>query len=189
MGKQKVEEMLKPLFILFLVVFSLSLGSCSNPASGLKSYVDAQDGYRFLYPNGWVRVSLTQAQQGVDVVYHDIIERTANLSVIVSGVPEDKSLIDLGTATDVGYKLLKQSLVSSEREVDLISAETHEVEGQPYYFLEYEVKLPDSQERHNLASVTVNHGKLLTFNISAPQKQWQKAKQIYREVVASFSVY
>jgi len=70
--------MLKQIAAILLVVLSLSLTGCASAASGLKSYVDSTDGYEF-YP-GWLPVKVSN---GPDVVFHDLIETTENVSVVV----------------------------------------------------------------------------------------------------------
>ena len=174
-----------------LVVLSVSLSGCSVGISGLQSYVNATNGYEFLYPNGWVPVEVKDASESVDVVFRDIIERTENLSVIVSDVPKDKNLEDLGTPSEVGYRFLKAAnkLPNSSREADFINAESHQVNGKTYYILEYEVKLPDNYERHNIASVAVSRGKLYTFNLSTRQGRWSKVQDTFRTAANSFTVY
>lgn len=183
--------MFKSLRIVVLTIISLTLVSCSFGLAGLQSYVDAGDGYQFLYPNGWVGVDVKQSSQGVDVIFRDIIEPSENLSVIVSDVDQEKTLSDLGTPTEIGYYLLKQMNNNEEngREVDLINAESREVEGQTYYNLEYEVTLPNQAQRHNLASIAVSRGKLFTFNLSTVQQRWDKVKDLFETSVNSFSVY
>ncbi|MDJ0600195.1 MAG: photosystem II reaction center PsbP [Crocosphaera sp.] len=183
--------MFKSVRILVLTIISLTLISCSVGLAGLQSYVDAADGYQFLYPSGWVGVDVKQSSQGVDVIFRDLIEPSENLSVIVSDVDEEKTLTALGTPTEVGYYLLKQMNNNAEngRKVDLINAELREVEGKTYYNLEYEVTLPNQQKRHNLASIAVSRGKLFTFNLSTVQKRWNKVKDLFETSVNSFSVY
>lgn len=178
--------MLKTIAALLLVL-SLSLYGCTTGVSGLKSYVDSMDGYEFLYPNGWVPVQVTD---GPDVVFHDLIERTENVSVVVSAVPEGKTLADLGTPGEVGYQLQKNAIAppDSGRKAELVNAETRELGDKTYYLLEYNVKLPN-QERHNLASVAVSRGKLYTFNASTTEKRWSKMQNVFEQVVKSFSVY
>lgn len=180
--------MLKRFAVILLVVLSLSLTSCASAASGLKSYVDSIDGYQFLYPNGWLEVKVSD---GPDIVFHDLIQTTENVSVVVNPVPAGKTLAELGTPGEVGYKLGKSAIAppGSGREAELVNAGTMESGGKNYYVLEYAVKLPNQQERHNLASVAVSRGKLFTFNASAPEKRWPKVQKVFEQVVKSFSVY
>lgn len=183
--------MFKSLGMIVLTLISLTLMSCSVALSGVQSYVDASDGYQFLYPSGWVGVDVKQSAVGVDVIFRDLIEPSENLSVIISDVSQDKSLSDLGSPTEVGFYLLKQMNNNTEegRKVDLINAESRDVEGKTYYTLEYQVTLPNQQERHNLASIAVSRGKLFTFNLSTLQKRWDKVKSLFETSVNSFSVY
>ena len=181
--------MWKKITIILLLVFSLLL---SNPniatADGLKSYVDTTDGYQFLYPNGWVQVKVAN---GPDVVFHDIIELTENVSVVISPVPEGKTLAKLGTPTEVGYKLGKNALApeGSGREAELVNAQQRELKGINYYFLEYLVKLPNNTVRHNLANVAIARNKLFTFNVSIPERRWPRVKGQMQQSIDSFSVY
>lgn len=178
--------MLKRLAAIVMIVLSLSVQSCASTSEALKSYADTVDGYEFLYPNSWVPVAV---KNGPDVVLHDLIEETENVSVIISPVPNGKTLAELGTPSEVGYKLSKNAIapLNSGRQAELVSAEAHEVGSKTYYLLEYAVKLP-TQERHNLASVVVERGQLFTFNLSTTEQRWAKAKDLFYDVVNSFSV-
>ncbi|MEH2250489.1 photosystem II reaction center PsbP [Nostoc sp.] len=181
--------MWKRIGLILLLVLSFSLSNSGVAvAAGLKSFVDTSDGYQFLYPNGWLQVKVAN---GPDVVFHDLIEVSENVSVVISPVPEGKTLSELGTPTEVGYKLGKAALapLDSGRSAELVNAAQREVDGKTYYLLEYEVKLPNQQERHNIASVAVSRGKLFTFNASIPEKRWQRVKRMIDQVVNSFSVY
>ncbi|MDP8964818.1 MAG: photosystem II reaction center PsbP family protein [Cyanobacteriota bacterium] len=179
--------MLKTVAAVLLLVLSLGLHGCATGVSGLKSYVDTGDGYEFLYPNGWQPVKVTN---GPDVVFHDIIERSENVSVVLSSVPEGKTLADLGTPGEVGYQLQKNAIAppDSGRKAELVNAEARQSGDKTYYLLEYSVKLPN-QQRHNLASVAVSRGKLYTLNASTTEKRWGKLRDVFEQVAKSFSVY
>jgi photosystem II oxygen-evolving enhancer protein 2 len=182
--------MLRSFTIVLVLVLSIVLSSCSTGVGSLKSYVNASKGYEFLYPNGWVPVEVRNASEGVDIVFRDIIERSENLSVIISQIPENKDLKDLGTASEVGYRFLKtvNQNPDSDRVADLIRAESKQTDGQTYYLLEYEVELPDRQKRHDLASVVTSNGKLFTFNLSTSATRWDTVKNTFEVVAKSFSV-
>ena len=183
--------MFKSFFAGLLVVLSLVISSCATGVSGLQSYVNTSKGYEFLYPNGWIPVTLgTSARKTVDVVFRDLVERTENLSVIINDVPEDKTLEDLGSPSEVGYRLLKviNSTPDSKREAEFIRAEARESKGQEYYLLEYEEDLPEQEARHNIASVSVSRGKIFTFNLSTPQRRWDTVKDSFEVAAKSFTV-
>lgn len=180
--------MWKQLIVSLLVAWGLLLQINVAPAdaAGLQGYVDSGDGYKFLYPNGWVAVKTTK---GADIIFHDLIESSENVSVVISQVSKDKNLSDLGTPTDVGEKLGKNAIApeGSGREATLVNAQTHEAKGKTYYVLEYDVKMPQGR-RHNIASVVVSRGKLFTFNASTTDRRWKKMKSVFNDVVNSFSV-
>lgn len=177
--------------IAVLLVLSVSLPGCSNAAGGLESYSNPTKGYEFLYPKSWVSLDLSDSAGKVDAVFRDLVERTENLSVVINEVPEDQTLSGLGSPAEVGYRLLKTAIAppDSNREAELISAQTRSGDAHDYYKLEYEVKLPGEELRHNLASVAVTRGKLFTLNLSTPQRRWENRKDQFETVVDSFSVY
>jgi photosystem II oxygen-evolving enhancer protein 2 len=184
--------MLKRLAIILLIVLNLSL-SGGQPAlalGGLKPYVDTKDGYQFLYPNGWIELKVDR-KSGLDVVFRDLIEQTENVSMVINPLPQSKTLAELGTPSEVGYKLSKVALAppDSGRVAELVNAEAGQKGDKTYYLLEYAVKLANGQERHNLASVGISRGKLFTLNISATEKRWSKVKSQFEEVVKSLTLY
>jgi photosystem II oxygen-evolving enhancer protein 2 len=172
--------------LLVALLLILQIGINPAQASSLKGHIDTSDGYKFLYPNGWVEVPVKNA---ADVVYHDLIDPTENVSVVISQVPGNKSLADLGTPTEVGYKLGRNAIAppNSGRAAELTSAESEEIQGKTYYYLEYLVKI-GNQQRYNLASVVVSRGKLFTCNASAAAKRWPRMKQTLQEMIHSFNV-
>ena len=183
--------MFKSFFAGLLIILSLAISSCSAGVSGLQSYVDTSKGYEFLYPNGWIPVTLgTSARKSVDVVFRDLVERTENLSVIINDVPEGKTLEDLGTPSEVGYRLLKaiNKIPDSDVEAEFLRAESRQNKDKTYYLLEYEENLPDREERHNIASVAVSRGKIFTFSLSTPQRRWDNVKDGFEVAAKSFTV-
>jgi photosystem II oxygen-evolving enhancer protein 2 len=181
------QPMLKRLATLFLLVFAVALQSCVGGGGGLLSYSDPYNGYDFMYPTGWVEVTVPGA---ADVVFHDIIHETENVSVVISDVPDDKKLEDLGSPTDVGYKLSKSfnALSENDSNVELVSAQRIDTpDNKTYYILEYVADLP-AGTRHNLASAIVRRGKLYTFNASTNEDRWEKMKDTLKQSVASFKV-
>ncbi|MCL2930831.1 MAG: photosystem II reaction center PsbP family protein [Trichodesmium sp. MAG_R03] len=180
--------MLKKIVALCLVAIALILTSCVSVGGGLQSFVDTTDGYEFLYPNGWIEVKVSE---GPDIVFHDLIESTENVSIVISPVVQEKTLTDLGTPTEVGYKLSKNAIApkNSGRKAELVNAEAREYKAKTYYQLEYEVKFADGRQRHHLASVAISRGKLFTMNISTTEKRWQKVNDKFQQVINSFSVY
>ena len=180
--------MLKRIAAIILVVLTISLTACvSSPTSGLKPYVNSYKGYEFLYPNGWVEVPVNN---GPDVVFKDLIQSTENVSVVISEVPENQSLKDIGDPSEVGYKLLKKAIApeGSGREAELVNATALEKNEKTYYILEYAVILAN-QKRHDIATVAISRGKLFSMNVSTTASRWEKTAETLKQVIASFSVY
>jgi len=178
------------LMVSFLVGL-VTLTSCSvSPTSGLKSYVDEYDGYQFLYPNGWVEIDSSRVAP--DVIFHDLIESSENVSVVINPVEGNKTLEDLGSAAEVGNTLAKTAIAppDSGRSADLLSAFARtDDQNKAYYLFEYFVKLPDNTERHNVASVSISRGQLFTLNISVPERVWSQIGDKMKVMAQSFSVY
>ena len=135
---------------------------------------------------GWVSV---QVKTGPVVVFRDLINETENVSVVINPVPTGQSLADLGTPTEVGYRLSKNAIAppDSGRTAELINAAQRETNGNTYYILEYLVQLPD-QVRHDVASVAVARGQLYTLNISTRESRWEEVQSIFDTMVTSFKV-
>ncbi len=182
--------MLRSLVAGLCLISIIMLTSCVSGVSGLQSYVNPTKGYEFLYPNGWIPVNIQKAATGVDVVFRDLVERTENLSTIVSQIPPGKTLEDLGSPSDVGYRFLKSidNNPDVNRQVEFIRAESRQAADKTYYLLEYEVTLPNQPQRHNLASVAVSRDKLFTFNLSTTQRRWDKVKETFEVAAKSFTV-
>lgn len=179
--------MLKRLTILFIMFISLTLGGCVSTGGGFQTYVNTAKGYEFIYPNGWTEVKVSD---GPDVVFHDMIEQTENVSVVISPTPDETSLETLGTPSEVGYKLSKNAIAppGSGREAELVNAESQQVGDKDYYLLEYAVTLPN-QKRHDFASVAISRGKLFTINVSATEQRWKKVHDQLEQTIRSFRVY
>ncbi|MEB3294093.1 MAG: photosystem II reaction center PsbP [Synechococcales bacterium] len=173
--------------LVLLLVVSLTFQGCSVGLAGLNGFSDSLDGYRFLYPNGWVQVKVTN---GPDVVLHDIIEQTENMSVVINPLPGRKTLQDLGSPTEVGYQLGKTAIApeGSGRQADLVKAEERQVGDKLFYELEYLVTLKDGSQRHNLVSAVVSRGRLFTLNASTPEVRWSVMADLLEKSVQSFIV-
>lgn len=178
---------LAALIIIFAATFGLQACSGSAPVS-LLDYTNTYQGYQLSYPTGWIEINVPE---GPDVVFHDIINATENVSVVVSPVADGKTLEELGGPTEVGYKLSKSitEMAGGDRNVELLNAQNFETdEGKIYYILEYLSTTPEG-ERHNIASAIVRRGQLFTMNASVPESRWKRLKNVLTQSVASFSVY
>lgn len=183
--------MFKRLAVFLCATLAIVLSSCSvSPTSGLKNYTDAYDGYEFFYPNGWTEIDASNIAP--DVIFHDLIESSENVSVVINPVlGSTQSIAELGTPSEVGQELAKNAIAppDSGRTADLVNVATRtDDKSHTYYLFEYAVTLPEG-ERHNLASAVISRGQLFTLNVSTPERRWEKDGEQLKIIAQSFSVY
>ena len=169
------------------LMLALTLGSCAaGPTAGLQSYQSPDGRFAFLYPTGWTQV---QVSNGPRVVFHDLIHSDETVSLMVNKVDDDDDLSDLGSAVAVGERLRREVIatVGSGRSAELIEADEREINGHIFYDLEYSVHLPD-RDRHELATVVVDRGRLYTLATSTNEERWPKVKDLCGRVVHSLNL-
>ena len=173
--------------LLACVVLVFSLGACAGgPTAGLQSFQSPDGRYAFLYPTGWTRV---QVSNGPQVVFHDLIHSDETVSLVVSNVDQTNDLNELGSAVAVGERLRRELIATegSGRSADLTEATEREVKGHTFYDLEYAVHLPD-RDRHELATVVVDRGRLYTLATSVNEERWDKVSDLCGRVVTSLNL-
>ena len=172
--------------VLLAGLLAVAVSACSAAAAGLNSFQSPDGRYAFLYPTGWTRV---QVSEGPQVVFHDLINADETLSLVVSDVNSTNSLENLGSAVAVGEKLRRVVIApeGSGREAELVEASEREDGGRTFYDLEYAVHL-DDRDRHELATVVVDRGRLYTFAASTNEVRWPKVKGLFHQVISSFTL-
>lgn len=180
--------MLQRFFLLCLLLATFVLNGCVSPTSGLLLYNDIKDGYHFLYPNGWQEAKINK-ENGLDILFHDIIEPSENISVVIGKLQSVQDLHEIGSASDVGLRVLQRVIAPNlSKTAELLRAEEQDVNGRTYYSLEYWVQLPSGQTRHDLVRVTANNGKLYTLSASTTENRWKKVANLFHKVTDSFVV-
>jgi photosystem II oxygen-evolving enhancer protein 2 len=171
---------------LVALLLALVLVGCSAAAAGLNGFQSPDGRYAFLYPTGWTRV---QVSNGPQVVFHDLINSDETLSLVISEVTAGSDLTSLGSAVAVGESLRRNVIApeGSGRQAELVQADERQSDGRTFYDLEYTVHLED-RDRHELATVVVDRGRLYTFAASTNEIRWGKVKDLFRQVVTSFSL-
>jgi len=164
----------------------LGLEACSAAAAGLNSFSSPDGRYAFLYPTGWTRV---QVSEGPQVVFHDLINSDETLSLVISDVTPDRDVASLGSAVAVGETLRRVVIApkGSGRAAELVEARQREQGGHTFYDLEYAVHLAD-RDRHELATVVADRGRLYTFAASTNEVRWPKVRELFERVISSFSL-
>lgn len=114
----------------------------AEPSVGFREYIDAFDGYTFLYPRSWIQVR----GAGADIFFRDPFVLDENISVELSSPSSSryKSVEDLGTPEVAAQKVLKQYLtefmstrLGVRRESNILSASSRIADdGRLYYQVE-----------------------------------------------------
>ena len=174
------------LSLLLVLGLVLGLGACNAAAAGLQSFQSPDGRYAFLYPTGWTRV---QVSGGPSVVFHDLINSDETLSLVISEVTPESDLTSLGSPVAVGEALRRNVIApaGSGRQAELVQADERQQGGRTFYDLEYAVHLQD-RDRHELATVVVDRGRLYTFAASTNEIRWPKVKELFAQVVTSFNL-
>jgi photosystem II oxygen-evolving enhancer protein 2 len=168
------------------LVLAVAMVGCSATAAGLQSFQSPDGRYAFLYPTGWTRV---QVPDGPQLVFHDLINSDETLSLVISEVDAGNNLEDLGSAVAVGERLRRGVIApeGSGREAELVEARERDQNGRTYYDLEYAVHLAD-RDRHELATVVVDRGRLYTFAASTNEVRWPRVRELFDRVIGSFTL-
>ncbi|WP_115017853.1 photosystem II reaction center PsbP [Synechococcus sp. UW140] len=172
--------------LLMSLLCVVMLTACSGTAAGLNSFQSPDGRYAFLYPSGWTRVAVSGGPQ---VVFHDLINSDETVSLVVSEVDADDELEQLGSVVAVGERLRRDVIApaGSGRDAELVEAREREASGHTFYDLEYAVHLQD-RDRHELATVVVDRGRLYTLAASTNELRWPKVKGLFERVVNSFTL-
>ena len=168
-------------------VLALALGACAaGPTAGLQSYQSPDGRFAFLYPTGWTQV---QVSNGPRVVFHDLIHSDETVSLMINNVNEENELTELGSAVAVGERLRREVIATagSGRTAELVEANEREVNNHTFYDLEYAVHLED-RDRHELATVVVDRGRLYTLATSVNEDRWKKVQDLCGRVVHSLNL-
>ncbi|MEB3327064.1 MAG: photosystem II reaction center PsbP [Synechococcus sp.] len=172
--------------LLLTGVLTGMLTACSASAAGLNSFQSPDGRYAFLYPTGWSRV---QVSGGPQVVFHDLINSDETLSLVISEVNPTNDLEKLGSAVAVGEQLRRTVIApeGSGRAAELVEAAERQEGPRTFYDLEYAVHLED-RDRHELATVVLDRGRLYTFAASTNENRWAKVRDMFHTVVTSFTL-
>ncbi|PON81683.1 PsbP family [Trema orientale] len=188
------------------------------PIGGYNRCIDTNEGFEFIYPASWVgdqrllyraaerkefERSLDPPPLNNNAKSRNINEPVVafgppgtsgelNVSVIVSPVPLDFKIEEVGGPKEVGEAIVRTITGSGKRpEVKgtLVESTLREdsIRNVNYYELEFRVESP-SFRRHNVTVCCACSGKLYTLNAQAPESAWPKVKLDFQRIAESFSL-
>ncbi len=173
----------------FALIFLIcSLSSCSaGMTSGLETFKSGDGRYGFFYPIGWTRIAV---KDGPELVFHDLINSDETLSLVISDVSDDIELKKIGSPLEVGERLMNNLLApdGGDRKAELIDANARDVDGRTFYDIEYLIHLSE-RDRHELATVVVDHGYLYTFAAGTNDVRWKNVEDLFKRVINSFNFF
>ena len=174
------------IFVLIMLVCSL-VACNSGGTGGLEAFQSTDGRYGFFYPTGWTRIAL---KDGPEVVFHDLINSDETLSLVISDLPTDVQLENIGSPLEVGERLMNDLLApdGGGRQAELLTANSRDVDDHLFYDIEYLIHLPD-KDRHEIATVVVDHGSLFTFAAGTNELRWAKVDDLFRRVIESFTFF
>ena len=172
--------------LLLAVLLALLLGACSVGAAGLVTFQSPDGRYAFLYPTGWTRVVV---KGGPQVVFHDLINSDETVSLVISDVAAEEDLDQLGSPKAVGERLSRDVIApeGTGRDAELVEARERDSAGHKFYDFEFLVHL-DNRDRHELATVVVDRGRLYTLATSTNETRWPTVKDLFERVITSFTL-
>ena len=90
-------------------------------------------------------------------------------------------------STRRGMRFSSAPPAGSGRTAELVEANEREVNNHTFYDLEYAVHLED-RDRHELATVVVDRGRLYTLATSVNEDRWEKVQDLCGRVVRSLNL-
>ncbi|XP_074575773.1 psbP domain-containing protein 7, chloroplastic-like [Curcuma longa] len=189
------------------------------PVQGFARCLDSTHGFEFIYPEEWAgdqtllyrAIGKAEAERSLDPLPSINGRQTArpvsepvaafgppgsngelNVSVIVSTVPRDFAIEDLGGPKEVGETVLRRiagSKKGTDVNANLVDASVREDASKKvsYYKLEFRVVAP-SFRRRNVAVCCARGGKLFTLHAQAPEAEWPKVKREFYAIADSFNL-
>nr|CAB3496313.1 unnamed protein product [Digitaria exilis] len=167
-------------------------------AENFKSYVDAKDGYSYLYPAEW---------RDFDFLGHDSAFKDRNLAlqcVRVGFTPTDKTDIrDLGPMDEAIFNLVNNVYAAPNQIPSIydmqevwhpfivhaisISYLSRTVDGKNYWTFEYDLEAP-GYGVSAFATVAIGNGRYYTLIVTANERRWSRLRNRLKVVADSFKI-
>ncbi|EPS72461.1 hypothetical protein M569_02299, partial [Genlisea aurea] len=178
------------------------------PVGGFTRYVDAGEGFEFVYPESWLGDqtllyrSAGKAERSLDLPPLSggaIIRKKINEPVVAFGPPASTGEVnvsvivspvssDLSTESSGGEEVVRRAVAG--RGKGTVKAWNVRVDGKGvrYYVVEFVVETTPGFRRHNVAVWCTRKGKLFTLNAQAPESAWPQFQHRFDAIAHSFNL-
>ncbi|XP_006649868.1 photosynthetic NDH subunit of lumenal location 1, chloroplastic [Oryza brachyantha] len=147
-----------------------------------KSYVDAKDGYSYLYPADW---------RDFDFLGHDSAFKDRNVAlqcVRVGFIPTRKTDIrDLGPMDEAIFNLVNNVYAAPNQIPTVYDMQERTVDGRNYWTFEYDLEAP-GYGVSAFATVAIGNGRYYTLIVTANERRWSRLRNRLKVVADSFKL-
>jgi len=150
----------------------------SKMSGQISQFKDINKGFSILKPNGWNQFDTAPGEY--DVKWEDLVEKAELVMVGSSVVKTAKSVDALGDVDEVGAALAKK------KKAKLVEAKTNTKDGILYYTFVFKAG-DEKKGAREVYQLCVSKGKLWSVTATTTEKRWEKRKDLYGAIMASFA--
>jgi len=150
----------------------------SKVSGQVTKFKDINKGFQILKPIGWNQFDTAPGEY--DVKWEDLVEKSELIMVGSSPVKSATSVDALGDIQAVGASLAKK------KKAKLIDAKENNKDGILYYTFVFKAG-DDKAGAREVYQLCVSKGKLWSVTATTAEKRWEKRKDLYGSIMASFA--
>ena len=150
----------------------------SKVSGQVTKFKDINKGFQILKPIGWNQFDTAPGEY--DVKWEDLVEKSELIMVGSSPVKSATSVDALGDVQAVGANLAKK------KKAKLIDAKENSKDGILYYTFVFKAG-DDKTGAREVYQLCVSKGKLWSVTATTAEKRWDKRKDLYGSIMASFA--
>jgi len=150
----------------------------SSTSGQVTKFKDINKGFQILKPNGWNQFDTAPGEY--DVKWEDIVEKSELIMVGSTAVKTATSVDALGDIQTVGANLAKK------KKATLVDSKENNKDGILFYTFVFKAG-DDKSGAREVYQLCVNKGKLWSVTATTTEKRWNKRKDLYGAIMASFA--
>uniref|UniRef100_A0ACD5YMY7 Uncharacterized protein n=1 Tax=Avena sativa TaxID=4498 RepID=A0ACD5YMY7_AVESA len=164
------------------VLLNSSSAYAEEVPKNYRSYVDANDGYSYLYPSDW---------RDFEFLGHDSVFKDRNVqlqSVRVAFIPTTKTDVrDLGPMDEAIFNLVNNVYAAPNQIPAIYDMQERTVDGRNYWTFEYDLEAP-GYGVSAFATVAIGNGRYYTLIVTANERRWSRLRNKLKVVADSFKI-